>query len=772
MKIPQYCLIGVLIFFSQVSFAADWISDNVLPSKYDHSLYEINKINIVGNNSFNNEKLQPIIKSKEISKSPLFETLEGFYLESNKNKYTPAPIKLALQKSIKPYIKDFIFFSPSYAKTDSISLFNFYNTNGFHLVDITKRFFRDTVSNSNILEFNINEGERFKIGSIQINGTENLNQKIRNRISSLLLLQQGDYFDEVKFSNSGLAIQKYLKSVGYKFATYNLERVVIDRENFQDNISIIINPGIRLKFGKVEFVHIKFENKKISDKLLRKVINIGEGKYYNEQALETTQKNLFDLGVFNSVKIITKKLDSTSGVIDQNIVIEYRYQRTYELKPGINRTDDNFTNIFGSAEISHQNILGGAQQLKVGVSVIYRDINDLNNSRANTGRKYIVPIGNGGIPQPDEYNLSLNYLEHSLTTIGDARVMFEFKPQVALRRIFNDFNIRRVSLPFNFPIRFKTNLDFSNLNFKFLLESEKTLSFESIYNVDDSMIDDLAFQRLLEANITYQNLFEYGQTRGSFPITTMQLGVSATKDERDNNFYPSDGYLIDFQLEGSSPNWTLSRYLRTLFDYLYFKKLSSRLVLAGKFKAGYIWFYNRENTYVPLDKQFYSGGANSVRGWAARKLRYTSSYDSSLIQTNQVGFLENYVGNTTTMEFTLELRYDLKQPKGVNEFMADLIGSSSLSVFLDGGNSFNWLINDSFKESFSFSKFAYSIGTGYGYKTPIGPLRFDYALPLYGPIAGSQNLEEYQSFANPGLRINDKSWLRTGSFHIALGYSF
>lgn len=769
---PQYIIIGVFIILKSAAFSAGWVSDGLYGSTYDESLYEINKIKFSGNENFPDDELRSIIRSREINKGLIFKTLEGLYFETEKNKYTPEPITKSLANAVEPFKSDLTFFSEKYVIEDSISLFNFYNKRGFHNVEITKKFYPDSSEKINILEFRIDEGKRYKVENFRLKGIDSLDRSFKKDIVSKKILEKGDYFNEEEVYTTGKEIRKYFRNNGWRFAEYSFDRVVMDRESLTDSITLNISPGIRLYFGKVEFIHIKFDNKKISDKLLFKMLTWEEGDLYRYSKIEQVQKNLFDLGVFNSVKINTKKIDTLDQKIDFQIIVEYREQRTYNASAGFNRTDDNFTNISGNLEFTHQNIFGGAQVFTPKMSIIYRDINDLNNSRANTGRSYIFSWGDGGLPQPDEYNIGFNYLEHSLTTIGDARILLEVKPLFSLRRIFNDFNIRRVSIPFNFPVRFKTQMDFSQLSFKFLLESEKTLNFESVSNMDGDDLDEVVLQRLLEANITYQKLYDYGLTHGNFPITTIQFGFSATKDERNNNFYPSEGYLIDFQLEGNSPTWTLAQYIRTLFDALYFKELDQRLVFGAKLKGGYIWFYDRNNTYVPLDRQFYSGGANSVRGWAARKLRFTESYDNSLIQTGQVGFLENYVGGTTMMEFSLELRYDLMQPNNVNDILASVIGSSSLSMFLDGGNSFNWLIDDNFTENFSFGRFAYSIGAGYGYRTPLGPLRIDYAIPIYGPVTDPQNLSEYQTFGNPSLRLNDPGWLFTGSFHIALGYSF
>lgn len=768
---PQFLIIGVLFISYFSGYSADWVSNNLYPSKYDSSLYQVDKIKFSGNKFVDATFLKSIISSKELEKGILFKSVENLYNETKKNSYTPPVVEESLKESLDEFAKDIPYFSRYYTSNDSSSIYNYYNTKGFHLIKINKKFYPDSNLKKNILEFQIKENERFKVGQFLIIGIDSLQEIHKINIKNLRDIEEGDFFDEGLVFSSNSKIERYLHNKGYRFASSYLERVIIDRETKTDSLRLVVNPGIFLKIGKVNFVHYTFGNKKISNKLLYKIIDLDSGLVYNESYLENVQKRLYDLGEFNSVSIIPDKIDSTNKIMDVKILIEYGDQKETKIKAGINRTNDNFTNLFGEAYIQHKNIFGGAQLIKPFFSVIYRDINDLNNSRANTGRKYIVEWGNGGLPQPDEYQLGMSYLEHSLTKIGDARILLDLKPQFSLRRIFNDFNITRLSLPINFPVIFKTNLDFSSLTFKFLVESERTDNFNSIFN-DNNASDDLTTQRLLEANITYQKLNDYSLENGTFPLTTLLFGISAQKDERNNAFYPSKGYLINLQLEANSPNIALSNYFRSIFDVMYFKKVNKNLVFASKLKGGYIWFYDPTNFYVPLDKQFYSGGANSVRGWAARKLRFSGSYDSSLVSTGQVSFLENYVGNTAMMEFSLELRYNLEKPRKMKGFLADFIEASSFTFYLDGGNSFNWLIDDKIQDSFSFGKFAYSIGTGYGYNTPLGPFRIDYALPIFGPMTDPQSLQDFQTFANPGFRMNDRNWFASGSFHLALGYAF
>ena len=96
---------------------------------------------------------------------------------------------------------------------------------------------------------------------------------------------------------------------------------------------------------------------------------------------------------------------------------------------------------------------------------------------------------------------------------------------------------------------------------------------------------------------------------------------------------------------------------------------------------------------------FYSGGSNSVRGWMRQELGPT---DEQGIPT----------GGSTLFEGSVEWRQRF-------------IGSFGGVAFLDFGNV--WQEEYAFKPS----EIRYAAGVGMRYRTPIGPMRFDIARPVF-----------------------------------------
>jgi outer membrane protein insertion porin family len=132
------------------------------------------------------------------------------------------------------------------------------------------------------------------------------------------------------------------------------------------------------------------------------------------------------------------------------------------------------------------------------------------------------------------------------------------------------------------------------------------------------------------------------------------------------------------------------------------------------------WADGMDNKPLPFFKAFYAGGIGSVRGYE------NSSLGPRDIFGNTLGGRRLIVGN-------VEVFYPiLKGDKAVRG-----------SVFLDAGQI--WATNDLPKgENVAFpgaQDFRYSAGVGVAWSSPIGPLKFSYAVPF-----GTKSYDRLQRF--------------------------
>ena len=123
---------------------------------------------------------------------------------------------------------------------------------------------------------------------------------------------------------------------------------------------------------------------------------------------------------------------------------------------------------------------------------------------------------------------------------------------------------------------------------------------------------------------------------------------------------------------GATGNRLLYRpYVRASLDLRRYRPLRPGTVLAGKLQLGAAHPIGQPDV-IPFDRRFYSGGANSVRGWPLRglgpgRLQLTDNLDGT-----------NLLGGEFKLEASLELRQRLLR----RVLAADWIGT----VFTDAGN--------------------------------------------------------------------------------------
>ena len=121
--------------------------------------------------------------------------------------------------------------------------------------------------------------------------------------------------------------------------------------------------------------------------------------------------------------------------------------------------------------------------------------------------------------------------------------------------------------------------------------------------------------------------------------------------------------------------------------------------------------------WVPFEKRYYSGGANSVRGWSVRTLG-PGTYSGH----NPLADFMNQCG---------DIRLDMNA-----EYRSKLIWKLELALFLDAGNI--WTIKDYPSQpggQFKFNSFYKEIALAYG----LG-VRFDFNYFLIRVDMGPQNV--------------------------------
>ena len=186
----------------------------------------------------------------------------------------------------------------------------------------------------------------------------------------------------------------------------------------------------------------------------------------------------------------------------------------------------------------------------------------------------------------------------------------------------------------------------------------------------------------------------FGYTSTSFPFT---LGWS--RDSRDSALAPTSGryqrLLGELGLVGDA------RYVKANYQYQQYVPLGKLYTLAFNAEAG--WGKGVGGRPFPVFKNFYSGGLGSVRG-----------YEQSTLGPRDV--TGAFIGGTR--KFTLNTEFITPFPGAGNDRTLRLFGFVDVGALYGDG------------EKITGDALRYSTGIGFSWISPLGPLRFAFAVPL------------------------------------------
>lgn len=163
--------------------------------------------------------------------------------------------------------------------------------------------------------------------------------------------------------------------------------------------------------------------------------------------------------------------------------------------------------------------------------------------------------------------------------------------------------------------------------------------------------------------------------------------------------------------------------------------------LAAHFVAGAGWAYGN-SVEMPFEKQFYCGGAGSMRGWQARML------GPGYVPANEFFVLPSQTG-----EFKLEMDLEYRFP---------MFWKLEAAVFAEAGNVWN-LKSQHEGDTFSWGSIAADWGLGVRVNLDFILLRLDAGFRLYDPVRPLDT-----------RWVGPKAWFKEGcmAIHFGVGYPF
>lgn len=594
--------------------------------------------------------------------------------------------------------------------------------------------------------YSVTLGRRYRIGNVSFAVPDGEFKEDFYADTAAVSIRPGDFLSEDALEKETERAASMFRRKGYFGFTKNYFSFEADtlarrdtadllmtvREYTRNQTAEYARPHRKYFFGDVS---ISYDNDlKFNDRVLKNICTIRPGAMYDEREVNTTYSRLSALRLFSGVNVALNPSDS--GIVDCDISLTKSRMQGFKVNLEGSTNSTGLIGISPQVSYYHKNIFHGGQWLNLGFLGNFQFKYDDRSVKSNefgvsAGLSFPEFLGlpnsifHGPSVPRTEINASYNYQNRPEYTRNMISTSYGYSGSLRNGKFFYQF----------YPIQAKivrlTNLD---PNFYTTLSGNPFMrdAYQNHFDVGSGLVAYYTTSTALVPKETY----EYAR---------LQLDASGNVLSLFNKAMKSDEY-------GSRLIWNTpySQYIRTeltLGKTFVFGKNGGQ-ALAIRLLGGVGYAYGNSST-IPFEKQFYSGGANSMRGWQARSLGPgNSKADTTFVIPSQTGDVK--------LEANLEYRFPM---------FWKLCGA----VFTDVGNI--WTLketdgDDGSHTHFDLKNLAASLAADWGIGLRVDLnfliLRLDMGMKVYDPSLDTARWR-YPS-----------QWLKKDGYtlHFGVGYPF
>ena len=460
-----------------------------------------------------------------------------------------------------------------------------------------------------------------------------------------------------------------------------------------------------------------------------------EGKPFNASDLQRTYNNFARLQAVKYTNIKFQEVPD-SNLMDCNIQISTNKPSTISFQPeGTNTAGD--LGAAASLTYTNRNLFRGSEQLSIELRGAYEAITGLEGYQNQDYTEYSLET-KLVFPRFVAPFLSRSFRRRQ-TASSELSVSWDFqnRPEFHRRVLTTAWRYRWQEPNHHTSWR----IDVLDLNYVYMPWISST--FKKDY------LDDVTNRNAI-LRYNYEDLFIMKMGAGM----TYNDGVDAVRVnvESSGNVLNAVSTVVGLKQneEGQRTlfNIAYAQYAKFDIDYTHLMQFDKRNALALHAGFGIAYPYGN-STVLPYEKRYFSGGANSVRGWGVRELG--------------PGKFRGTDGRIDFINQTGDLKLDLNA-----EYRTSLFWKFQGAVFVDGGNI--WTLRNYEEQpggQFKFSEFYKQIAVAYGLGLRLNfdyfILRFDMGMKAINPAYETK--EEHWAVIHPRLS-------RDFAFHFAVGLPF
>lgn len=616
---------------------------------------------------------------------------------------------------------------------------------GYYNSEVTPAI--DTIGKNVRVTYYVTPGARCRIDTIVFKVPEGEFAEEFDADKKNILVKSGDWLSEKVLESESARGASYFRNRGYYDLSKNNYFFEADtlgsrnkliyqiREYTRNEPAYSASPLVKYHIGQVQISHsaeVPFR-----EEVLKSVNVIHPGDLYSEKQANVSYSRLTALRVFNNVGI--EMTPSDSATVDCRITMRESKPLGFKFNFEASTNSTGLMGISPNLSFYHKNIFHGGEWLSLGFSGNFQRKFD-DGTRAN---EFGI---NGSLSLPRFLGLPYSAFKGPNIPRTEVQASINYQNRPEFERFIASGSFGYTGNDDSFFYQFypfrATVIKVSSMSQAFL-ESLYQSGLWHLFNDD------------IDAGIGGQLYWTTDASvipKGSYQYARLVFDVAGNTISLLNPILPEGEF-------GAKTLFGLyySQYIRAALDLGRTIRFSPSSSLALRLSAGGGHGYGKSSNMIPYEKQFYVGGASSMRGWQARTLGPGDSENYGVFSIpSQVGDIK--------MEFDAEFRQKL---------FWKLEGA----VFAEAGNVWDFVdFRDTYENVGEFMRtVAMDWGLGLRLNLDFILLRLDFGMKIYEPSRKWRwSEEEWHMYTDGNCWVSPFDWLDSngGAIHFGVGYPF
>ncbi|HEY0760189.1 MAG TPA: outer membrane protein assembly factor BamA [Acidisarcina sp.] len=432
----------------------------------------------------------------------------------------------------------------------------------------------------------IEEGDRYRIGSITFSGNKTVNNN--RALRAQFAMKDGDWFD---YSLVGKGLENLRKAYGHLGYINFVGNPVptVDEAKKVINLNIDIDEGKQFYVSRIEFQG----NTVTRDFVIRRELNLEEGQVYDSNRWEQSLLRLNQLEYFEPLKVdqdSTATPDAENATVQLLLKVKEKGKNSIGLNGGLSGLSGSFVGL----NYQTNNFLGLGETLSVQASLGNTSRNLLFGFTEPYFRNRPLNLGFQVFSNKTDYNAAKNSKLTGSDNISQAA-----------QSLIQNYNQSATGLTFSgsYPIR----RSFARVGVTYSLQRSSVTTFSQ---ASSNLFQALAFRSGIQGSNALQG------------IVTSMLSFSYQYNRLDSSYRPRNGqeFSSALQVAGLFGN---VRYISPVLEFKQFRAVrglrfdrEGRNVLGYKMQLAYIQGISGD--VAPPFNRFYIGGESDIRGFDIR----------------------------------------------------------------------------------------------------------------------------------------------------------